>query len=93
MLDESFEQALRSADPFLQLRSLAEQVFAEGQSQEVVLACFESAREHLRETSREADEDTLTDVMDCLVGWCGVALKREQDCPTSGHDAVRHPNA
>jgi hypothetical protein len=70
-LEESFEQALRSPDPFVQLRSLAVQLFAEGQSQEAVVARFESARQQLREAGREAKEDTLMDVMDCLVGWCG----------------------
>src|SRR5437870_1813086 len=70
-IDDAIEQALRSGDPQQQLRSLAQGLFGQGQSSASVLALFESARQQLRDSGREADEDVLMDVMDCLVGWCG----------------------
>lgn len=74
-LEDTFEQALASADSFAQLRSLAERLLAEGHSREDVLERFEAVRRQLREAGREAEEDALTDVMDCLVGWCGPHAK------------------
>lgn len=42
---QSVEQALRSSEPFRQLRSLVEELFAKGESRDSVLAAFESARQ------------------------------------------------
>ena len=70
-IHDSIEQALRSGDPYQQLRSLVQRLFAQGQDTDSVLALFETARQKLREAGREADEDAVMDLMDCLVGWCG----------------------
>ena len=83
-LDGPFEAALRSGDPFLQLRSLAERLLAEGQTQEAVLMRFESVRQHLREAGREVDEDALSDIMDCLVGWCALHARLSPGPMASG---------
>ncbi len=80
-IDASIEQALRSSEPYQQLRSLVEQLFVKGESRDSVLAVLESARQSLRDEGREEDEDVLLDVMDCVVGWCGphAALSPERD--------------
>jgi hypothetical protein len=51
-----------------------------------VLALFETARQQLREAGREADEDVLMDVMDCLVGWCGPAARLSPDAAPGGQE-------
>ncbi len=83
-VDESIEQALRSSEPFHSLRSVAQQLFSQGKDSPAVLAVFERARQQLREAGREADEDAVMDVMDCLVGWCGSHMKL---VPPDGTDA------
>ncbi len=78
-LDPSIEEALRSPEPLSHLRLLAKELFSRGAGQEKVLAFFEDARQALREAGREADEDAVMDVMDCLVGWCGPHMKLEPE--------------
>jgi hypothetical protein len=77
--EESIEQALRSADPVGELRSLAERLIAQGHNKAAILALFEQARQRLREGDREADEDAVMDVMDFLTGWCSPHMKLFQD--------------
>jgi hypothetical protein len=69
-IENCFEEALRSPDPVNSVRSVALRLLAEGQDQEDVIARFENARAQLREANRDAEEDIIMDVMDCLVGWC-----------------------
>src|SRR5262245_23172202 len=78
-IDDSINQALRSSDPYRQLRSLVESLFAKGQSTDTVLTLFETTRRQLREAGRQSDEDVLMDVMDCLVGWCGPDARLSPD--------------
>jgi len=73
--EESLERALRSRTPGSELRSLAEAFLARGEDQSAVLQRFEKARQQLRQAGREADEDAVMDVMDCLVGWCSSHAK------------------
>ena len=40
-----------------------------------VVEHFEEARQRLREADREAEEDVVMNVMDCLVGWCSPHMK------------------
>ena len=87
-VENSIEQALRSDDPHQQLRSLAQRLFAQGQDTDSVLTLFETARAQLREADREADEDVLMDVMDCLVGWCGPAARLSPDSAPSDQGQV-----
>ena len=74
-LDPCFEQALRSSEPVVQLRSLAMRLSSEGRDHGAILDLFEQARRQLREDDRESDEDAVMDVMDDLVGWCGPHMK------------------
>jgi predicted RNase H-like HicB family nuclease len=74
--DECIERALRSSEPVNRLRSLAENLFAEGYSNAAILESFEKARQELRSADREADEDAVMDVMDILVGWCSPHMKQ-----------------
>ncbi len=69
------ERALRSSDPARQLRALALHLSAQGQDKETIIERFEMTREELRQANREADEDSLMDVLDCLVGWCSPEMK------------------
>ena len=57
--DESFEQALRSAEPVNELRSLVMNLFSQGHAKETILELFEQARQRLRQSGRERDEDFL----------------------------------
>ncbi len=74
-IENCFEEALRSPDPTEALRSVAFRLRAEGQEQEKVIAKFENARAQLREANRDAEEDIIMDVMDCLVGWCSPHVR------------------
>ena len=91
MTIDSIEQALRSADPYQQLRALAEHLFAQGQDTDTVLTLFETARGQLRAANRKADEEVLMDVMDCLVGWCGPAARLSPDSAPSADGQADTP--
>ena len=73
--EEKLEAALRSPEPFLQLRALAADYLQQGESREAVLDRFERVQTPLRAAGREADEDVVLEVMDCLVGWCSPHMK------------------
>jgi hypothetical protein len=79
-VQESLEQALRSSEPVSELRALAVRLFAEGQTNEAVLA-FEAARQRLWEEQREADEEAVMEGMDFLVGWCAPHMKLPDPAP------------
>jgi hypothetical protein len=70
-LDERFEEALHSSEPVQRLRSLAKSFLAQGLDKTSVFETFEGVRQQLRQVKREADEEAVVDVLDCLVGWCG----------------------
>jgi hypothetical protein len=70
-----YEGALQSSDPVGQLRALALHLSAQGQDKETILERFEVTRQDLRQANREADEDSLMDVLDCMVGWCSPEMK------------------
>jgi len=82
MLDESIERALHSAEPFKELRSLVMYRLSQGEEKKAVLETFEKARQHLRQTNREMDEDVLMEIMDCLVGWCSPQMRLPPDSQT-----------
>src|SRR5438132_13661773 len=84
------ERALRSPEPFEELRTTAAALFAEGLTEKAVYDLFEDARAQLRMAGREADEDIVMEVMDCLVGWCSPhqILKPATVTPTvNGHSS------
>ena len=80
---ERIERALRSARPYDELRAVASALLDEGDSDQQVYDLFETVRARLRAESREADEDIIMEVMDCLVGWCS---------PAQDLSRARHPN-
>jgi hypothetical protein len=69
---QRFESALNSQQPASCLRSLAQQLAAEGITKEQVYDLFEAFLLEIRknENLREEEEDTVLDVMDALTGWC-----------------------
>ena len=69
-LPDLLENALRSPEPYENLRTAAATYFAEGRTETAVYSLFEAARAQLRLEGREAEEDVVMEVMDCLVGWC-----------------------
>ena len=84
------ERALRSPEPFEELRAIAAALFAEGYTEKAVYDLFEDARAQLRVAGREADEDVVMEIMDCLVGWCSPhqVLKPTTGTPTvNGHSS------
>jgi len=70
-IDDLLEQALRLGNPFQTLRDLAARRLEEGET-EGASACRlrEGCSVDCVRKGVEADEDTIMDVMDCLVGWC-----------------------
>jgi hypothetical protein len=82
MIDECFEQALRSANPLSALVSLAMQSLSQGENDVTILERFEIVRQALRQANREQDEYAVMDVMDFLVGWCSPHMQLPTN-PTS----------
>jgi hypothetical protein len=74
-IDSRIESALQSPNPYTELRFLVKNLFLQGQSRESVLALFEETRRQMRIIGREADEDIVMDIMDCLTGWCSSHAK------------------
>jgi hypothetical protein len=75
MINPQIEEALHTPAPFVCLRNLAADLLQQGQARGSVLALFERARARPREAGREADEDVVMEVTDCLVGWCSPHMK------------------
>jgi hypothetical protein len=75
MIDQRIELALKSDEPVLELRNLAQRLLVEGETREAVLDLFERARQQLRTTDQETKEEAVMDVMDFLVGWCSPHMK------------------
>ena len=84
MIDQRIQQALGSSEPVNELRNLVLGLFAQGQSRDAILELFERARQQLRQADREAEEETVMDVMDFLVGWCSPHRKLPPEQATSG---------
>jgi hypothetical protein len=74
-LEKCFEEALLSTEPLRQLQSMALRLSSQGQDKSAIIAKFEEVRRQLREANRESDEDTVMDVMDCLVSWCSPQMR------------------
>jgi hypothetical protein len=76
-VDPRIQDALDRSNQFQALRALIKKLQTEGHDQAVIIALFEQAHGHLRKTRRENDEDVVTEVMDCLVGWCSPHVSLE----------------
>lgn len=57
------------------LREFVREMEAEGLIQVEIYERFELFRALLRELDREADEESVMDTMDSIVGWCGPHAK------------------
>ena len=68
---QTVDQILSAPADWVTLRALALRLLEAGEDQVAVLKIFENARNQLRLAGREADEEVVMDVMDCMVGWCG----------------------
>jgi hypothetical protein len=80
--EDRFEMALRSANPIDSLRALVLAFAAEGYRKPQIVELFEQRLVLLQtDPSREADADSLRDVLDFLLGWCSPHMKllREED--------------
>ena len=66
-----FKEVLNSAKPFENLHEAAIAVRKQEVSKESILEALESLRSEVDEEA----EDTILDVVDCLVGWCSPHLK------------------
>ena len=75
LMQDSVEQALAAESPRQALRELMVARVAQGESREALLAGLESDCLELRAQEREADEEALMDVMDCLAGFCSPQMR------------------
>ncbi len=74
-IDPKIQEALTGVDSLAKLRSLIENLQAQGQDQQGILDMLERARQQCRETGREKEEDVIMEVMDFLIGWCSPHVK------------------
>ncbi len=81
MIVQRIEEALRTSETVHNLRRLAENLLADGQERAAILKLFENARQHLRQSGRESDEDAVMGAMDFLVGWCSPHMKLPPEQP------------
>jgi hypothetical protein len=73
--EEQFDEALRSAQPMWRLREVVQSMLAEGQERDAVYAARERFRTLLQKAGRDADEDVVLEVMDCLTSWCSPHMR------------------
>lgn len=71
---EAYLDAMRAAftppDSFRPLHELAKAEIAQGTSAETLLEWHREARKRYPD-----EEDTVLEVMDCLVGWCAAEMR------------------
>jgi hypothetical protein len=90
-LDARLEKGLAAPDPLPELRNLIEDLYAAGQTQPAILELFETARQHLRQSGRERDEDTIMEAMDFLVGWCSPHMNLSKPPQALTRGRADHP--
>ncbi|HEY4026650.1 MAG TPA: hypothetical protein VGO86_09480 [Candidatus Dormibacteraeota bacterium] len=71
--EQLLESALASRHPERALWDMAAHLLETGTSHAKLLAELEALMLRLRREGREADEDRVLDVMDCVTGWCRPA--------------------
>lgn len=74
-VDERIELVLHSPEPFKELHALAVDLLDQGSNRATVIEEFKRVQRQLRAADREAEEDILMDVLDCLVGWCSPHVR------------------
>jgi len=89
-VDEQIELALHSPEPFKQLHALAVNLLDQGSDRATVIQDFKKVQRQLRATDRDAEEDVLMDVLDCLVDWCSphVRIETAPDQRVAGKDTT-----
>jgi hypothetical protein len=70
MLDEITRQRFEEALVSRKFKELADQMTAEGLSQAAVYQQFALFWEFLGDKHREADEETLINCLESIIGWC-----------------------
>jgi hypothetical protein len=75
IIERTYEEALRSAQPLERLRAIVRSRLERGEGRERLLAELEDLQRALRASGRDADEDVVLDVMDFLTGWCSPHMK------------------
>ena len=68
-------EALRADDPLRQLRALAIDLLSAGMGRQELLDALEGVRAELRSQGREADEDTVLELMDVVADYCGPHMR------------------
>lgn len=68
---QQFDSALAAQASHEEMWEMAAHALDAGATHAKLLDELEALRANLRREGREADEDRIMDVMDCLVGWCG----------------------
>jgi hypothetical protein len=63
------------------LRRLVRAWFAEGYDEGEVLRIFEQFRVQLEHEGRDAEDDRILELMDCLIGWCGPDARLTRESP------------
>ena len=72
-VEEEIERRLGESDePFESLAAYVELLKSEGYTQDDVKRVFENVRAKLRIENREAEEDDIMNVMDCIWGFCSL---------------------
>jgi hypothetical protein len=94
-VDERIELALHSPEPFKQLHALAVNLLDQGSDRATVIQDFKKVQRQLRAADREAEEDVLMDVLDCLVDWCSphVRIETAPDQRVAGKDTTSPDNS
>lgn len=94
-VDERIELALHSPEPFKQLHALAVNLLDQGLDRATVIQDFKKVQRQLRAADREAEEDVLMDVLDCLVDWCSphVRIETAPDQRVAGKDTTSPDNS
>lgn len=84
--EDRLEKALHSLNSIDSLRTFVLQLSAEGQSKTQIVEMLEQRLSLLQEEpGREADADTVRDLLDFVLGWCSPHMKLlcGEDVPSS----------
>jgi len=75
MNTELLEAALRSDNPFEEIRNLLKTVIAQGYEREKLVQELIGFALRLRAENREQDDDLILEMVDFLTGWCSPHMK------------------
>jgi len=72
---ELLEEALRSDNPFEEVRKLLKIMIAQGYEREKLVQELIDFALKLRAENREQDDDLILEMVDFLTGWCSPHMK------------------